>query len=251
MPGNKNKRIIFGQSRAGKAIRDFYLYRLTHLGKHLLIFSLLTPVFGVFAASTFTLLYVLIAFSFLTIILDPILSKAFLPALNVKTSISTRAAAGAVVPQEITVENRTWRNAHLVYLRNDKLPDRVTPTDEQGVLLPVLKKNDSVKFRMNLEFSRRGEYKLDSVRVESSFPLGLLRSGYGVKNEVRLFIYPHFKPLSELSIPAGKKLQPGGIALASKLGESTEFLGTREFREGDDPRFIHWRSWGRLIQACR
>jgi uncharacterized protein (DUF58 family) len=43
----------------------------------------------------------------------------------------------------------------------------------------------------------------------------------------------------------GRRYQPGGIPLASNLGDSTEFVGTREFREGDPLRRIHWPSWAR------
>jgi uncharacterized protein (DUF58 family) len=52
-------------------------------------------------------------------------------------------------------------------------------------------------------------------------------------------------PLHRLDIPVGRRYQPGGIALTSNLGDSTEFLATREFREGDSIRMLHWRSWAR------
>jgi uncharacterized protein (DUF58 family) len=248
MPVRKKKRVIFGQSQAGRFLRNFYLFKLTHAGKYILVFSALVPLLGVFAFSSFTLLYVLISFSLLTIIMDPILSRLFLPRLKAEVFTPVRAAAGSMVPQEIKVENATRRNAYLTFIRNVKLPPEVEAVEEQGVLLPLLKSGGSVKFRINLEFPERGEYRLDWLRVDSSFPLGLMRSGYDVNLNRRIFIYPDFKPIMNFDIPAGRKLQPGGIALASKLGESTEFLGTREFRDGDDPRFIHWRSWGRLNQ---
>ena len=50
----------------------------------------------------------------------------------------------------------------------------------------------------------------------------------------------------ELPLPMGRRYQPGGIPLASEVGESLEFIGTREYREGDALRKIHWRSWARL-----
>jgi uncharacterized protein (DUF58 family) len=51
--------------------------------------------------------------------------------------------------------------------------------------------------------------------------------------------------LLRLDIPVGRRYQPGGIALTSNLGDSTEFLCTREFRQGDSLRQIHWGSWAR------
>lgn len=51
--------------------------------------------------------------------------------------------------------------------------------------------------------------------------------------------------MDDLALPRGRRYQPGGIALASRLGDSTEFVGTREYRQGDPLRHIHWRSWAR------
>jgi uncharacterized protein (DUF58 family) len=41
------------------------------------------------------------------------------------------------------------------------------------------------------------------------------------------------------------KYQPGGIALASSVGESEEYVALRDYRHGDPLRRIHWRSWAR------
>ena len=38
---------------------------------------------------------------------------------------------------------------------------------------------------------------------------------------------------------------PGGIHLARNVGDSREFLSLRDYRPGDPPRHLHWRSWAR------
>jgi len=58
--------------------------------------------------------------------------------------------------------------------------------------------------------------------------------------------YPRYFTLEDLPLPMGRRYQPGGIPLASEVGDSLEFVGTREYREGDPLRKIHWRSWARL-----
>ncbi len=63
-------------------------------------------------------------------------------------------------------------------------------------------------------------------------------------------VYPKVTEIHDLVVPHSRNHQPGGIALASHVGESTEFLGTRDWREGDRVRDIHWPSSaraGRLI----
>jgi uncharacterized protein (DUF58 family) len=41
------------------------------------------------------------------------------------------------------------------------------------------------------------------------------------------------------------KYQAGGIALASNVGQSDEFVALRDYRHGDPLRHIHWRSWAK------
>jgi len=48
-----------------------------------------------------------------------------------------------------------------------------------------------------------------------------------------------------LALPGARKYQHGGVALASAIGESDEFVSLRDYRPGDPMRHIHWRSWAR------
>jgi len=41
------------------------------------------------------------------------------------------------------------------------------------------------------------------------------------------------------------KYQQGGVAQASHVGQSEEFVALRDYRHGDPVRHIHWRSWAR------
>jgi uncharacterized protein (DUF58 family) len=51
--------------------------------------------------------------------------------------------------------------------------------------------------------------------------------------------------MPEFEVPLGRRYQPGGIRLSSNVGDSLEFVGTRDYRQGDSLRSIHWRSWAR------
>ena len=75
---------------------------------------------------------------------------------------------------------------------------------------------------------------------------GLVRTKAVWLPEQVVLAYPRYYTLDELPLPMGRRYQPGGIPLASEVGDSLEFVGTREYREGDPLRKIHWRSWARL-----
>src|SRR5215470_14482377 len=52
--------------------------------------------------------------------------------------------------------------------------------------------------------------------------------------------------MTEIRIAGTRKYQPGGVALASTVGDSEEFIGLRDYRAGDPMRRIHWKSWARV-----
>ena len=52
--------------------------------------------------------------------------------------------------------------------------------------------------------------------------------------------------MPHIQLRGQRKYQPGGVALASSIGESDEFVALRDYRAGDPMRRIHWRSWARV-----
>jgi uncharacterized protein (DUF58 family) len=95
---------------------------------------------------------------------------------------------------------------------------------------------------------RRGRYVLPGPTVRVTDPLGLVGSRAHRLAEQVLLVYPRFYSLDEFMVPAGRRYQPGGIPLASNTGDSVEFMGTRDYRQGDPVKNIHWRSWARRGQ---
>ncbi|MBI3932009.1 MAG: DUF58 domain-containing protein [Acidobacteria bacterium] len=93
--------------------------------------------------------------------------------------------------------------------------------------------------------SRRGRYVLPGPTLRATDPLGLVAGRGPALPDRTLLVYPRFFGLEELTIPLGRRYQPGGIPLSSSTGDAIEFVGTREYREGDPVRNIHFRSWAR------
>src|SRR6185369_16941459 len=79
-------------------------------------------------------------------------------------------------------------------------------------------------------------------------PLGLIGTRTVDGPDQVLLVYPRFFTMDRFDIPLGRRHQPGGIPLSSNTGDSVEFTGTRDYREGDPIRSIHWRSWARRGQ---
>lgn len=166
-----------------------------------------------------------------------------------------RCQLRALVPPRVTqglpfeirciLTNSSRRTAREVNLRILGFPNWVKIAPLDGPYLGDLRPGTSAEGVFGLTITRRGRFVVESVLQATLFPFALWRDWHEHKVEQSLLVYPRFHPLLGLDMPVGRKYQPGGMALTSSVGDSTEFLGTREFRAGDSQRMIHWRSWAR------
>jgi uncharacterized protein (DUF58 family) len=156
-----------------------------------------------------------------------------------------RVCAGETLQVDVEVQQLgRLRGADLVVLPH-RLPPAIDAVPPDGVLLSDLNRRQSVTVRIGLACNHRGSFILRGFRVETGFPFGILRAWRTFPQEHAMLVYPKFFPLSHLSIPTGRAYQPGGVALVSQMGESFEYLGNREYREGDNVRDIDWRATAR------
>jgi uncharacterized protein (DUF58 family) len=77
-------------------------------------------------------------------------------------------------------------------------------------------------------------------------PLGLVRAVATVPLPQSVLILPRRYPVASIALPGTAKYQEGGVALASSVGQSDEYVALRDYRHGDPLRHIHWRSWARV-----
>jgi len=92
---------------------------------------------------------------------------------------------------------------------------------------------------------RRGVLRFNGLALARPDPLGLFRSFSNVALPQGVLILPKRYPLPPLPMPGNLKYQEGGVALASNVGQSEEFVSLRDYRHGDPLRHIHWRSWAK------
>lgn len=102
-----------------------------------------------------------------------------------------------------------------------------------------------VRQRISLHPLRRGQLRLAGLRLTRPDPLGVFRLELRLPCPQSLLVLPPLHPVPRLNLPGRRRYQPGGVAMASSIGDSREFIGLREYRSGDSPRDIHWPSWAR------
>lgn len=112
--------------------------------------------------------------------------------------------------------------------------------------LGTLPAGEARAVRMRCTPVRRGVLHFEAVRVTRPEPLGLLKAQARQALPETLVVMPRTYPLAPLQLPGSRRLQPGGVPFAGRVGEAEEFVSLRDYRPGDSPRRIHWKAWARL-----
>lgn len=238
------------QGKAGQWVWRFYHFRFTRAGRWFLGLSLVVFfVIALYWSLGTQTLPMAIYLSGLWLISG----IAFLP-LPVRVSVrhAERIMAGETLAAEVTVEHTGRSPIPLLDLSLQAwgLPLSVDAVQEEGVVLGALARGEQSGVRAELLCRERGSFTLRGWRVVTDFPFGLLNRYRVLPVATSLIVHPVYTPLSHFTLPQGRRHQPGGIAMASQIGDSFEYLGNREWREGDNPRDIDWRATARLAGAA-
>jgi uncharacterized protein (DUF58 family) len=98
---------------------------------------------------------------------------------------------------------------------------------------------------LKARFSERGDLTLGRFRVSELVPLGLASGPPLLSAPVRVRVVPRPASVVRLEMALTTRHQPGGVALASKTGESMDLRGVRPYRKGDRIRDLSARTWAR------
>ena len=91
--------------------------------------------------------------------------------------------------------------------------------------------------------ARRGRHRLSGLRIATKFPFGLVQKSRDLANATEVIVYPALVPVSP-AVLRGLPVRHGGNGQRWRSRDG-DFFGLRDFRPGDDPRDIHWRTTAR------
>jgi uncharacterized protein (DUF58 family) len=187
------------------------------------------------------LLYLLLGAMLGLVALSGWLSEQTLRGLEVRRRTPSGVPVGQEAVVRYTVRNRKrWMPSLAVEIGEADL-------DARAFLVRV-GPGESVEARTASRFVRRGVYPLDRVTLATGFPFGLFRKARDVRMPGELVVWPRTDRRATLP-GASSGRRPAALAAASRRGTPGprgEYRGLREYRPGDDPRDIHWKTSARL-----
>ena len=117
--------------------------------------------------------------------------------------------------------------------------------DIKELALPDIAPRSTIEVNVPGVALRRGHQHFRGATVARTDPLGLVR-GLSLHDETgNLLVLPKRYAMPPISLPGSRRHQPGGVALATGVGDSEEFVGLRDYRPGDPLQRIHWKSYAR------
>jgi uncharacterized protein (DUF58 family) len=167
--------------------------------------------------------------------------------LGTRLSVSAprRVTVGEESSFTILLHNDSARAHHSVRLAAPYLSWDGRWTTEMPAI-GTIGAGESVRVECRARFTQRGQHQLEPFRAGAVVPLGLTLGRLVQSPPCRFMVVPKLARVERLTVPSSRRYQPGGIALASKTGESLDLLGVRPYRPGDPVRDLHARTWARV-----
>jgi len=90
---------------------------------------------------------------------------------------------------------------------------------------------------------QRGKYVFGPIRLSTRFPLGLLEASTELPEQRTVLVYPRLGVIDLPSFHRAHFNHEGQTHLERRSDRASgDFYGLRQWRPGDSPRLVHWRS---------
>lgn len=142
-------------------------------------------------------------------------------------------------------KKRNWFDRVLGYPKWVWLMSRKQKAIIQEHSLHSMLPNEKIEEQIEITPISRGYLTFTGVSVGRTDPFGLFKTFREMPLSQSLLVLPKRYQLPLLKFPGKHKYQPGGVNLASSVGESEDFISLRDYQPGDSIRRIHWRSWAK------
>lgn len=252
IPATKEERDRWRTSRPARALRWLVqVYeRFTEDGQLLFTFTVIAAALGVDVKRS----EVYVAWACLSgILLASWLVSFFfrLTGVKVEVRVPRHVTVGEETTFSLAIHNDSTRPYESVIVRGPFLPwDGAWTVRRAGIAR--LAEGAVARVELQARFRARGAHHLDPFRLQAVVPFGLALGPALRTAGARFLVVPRVANVTSLSLPQGRRHQPGGVPRASRTADSRELLGVRPYRFGDSVRDLHARTWARIgVPAVR
>jgi len=237
--------VLGGLCIAGIARRSRRVRAAEHITRTGIVFSLLTLAIAIVALNT-KINFLVLVFGMLlsAIVLSFVLSRVTMRRLEFARALPEGVHAGEPLAVELRVASRKRRLTSYGLVVQDELPAGLSAQRPGGVVLE-LPAGQSVPLAYRAVADRRGVYPFRTVSFSTRFPFGLFHQGRARALPGELVVYPRLGEVAGEFLARARILASSAQRMRGARGEE-EFRNLREYRHGDNPRRIHWKTSAKL-----
>ena len=202
------------------------------------LFAAILAVIGLAAVNTQrSLLFVIFGLMVGAFLTSVLIAWRMLAWVDVCRDMPERAFANRVVYLGYVLRNRGRKPVLALEVREVRPPPALESVEAYCVHLSA-----GAAFKSGSRFlvRRRGRFTLSGVRVSTRFPFSLLRTQRLFPQAMSLVVWPALGELRADMLARGAAEISDAAPARAQSGDD-EFFGLREYRQGDNPRWIHWK----------
>jgi uncharacterized protein (DUF58 family) len=177
-------------------------------------------------------------------------SRALLRRLSVVRRVPAYVFSGDPLVVNYTLENgRRWTAALALFMEDSLVPvDGAAPGTAVSprVFFPRVPGRDRVRKRWQGSSPRRGKYRFRDLDLGTRAPFGLVERRVTIPLGEEIVIYPKIGQLTRRWFQLQRQASENRMGKRhDRSSQQEEYHGLRDYRSGDSPRWIHWRTSAR------
>ena len=228
--------------RRSAETRSRYGIRFTQWGR---VYSVITIIFCVVANQWgVNLLSLTAAFLLGGLLCSLVLTFAALAGITLRWRLPSHVFAGDAFPVTVNMKNDK-RLLGAYGIRAGSGAYNSSPPQERHCIWS-LPPGEERSLTMRQSLPRRGSQALPPLELRSGFPFGLLEIVVSMGRKKEVLVLPHVGRIREDVLIREQTDEAPWLRSLRTKDLHGEFRSLREYRPGDDPRLIHWKTSARL-----
>ncbi|HEX2296282.1 MAG TPA: DUF58 domain-containing protein [Actinomycetota bacterium] len=176
----------------------------------------------------------------LGLVVSGVLTWHRLGAASVTRSLPARARVGEDVSLRVSVHNASGKRLPVL-----RVEDRFTAFGGFALASESVPGGGTATVELTRTALRRGVFDDSDVVLSTAAPFGLMRTRRTISVASRLVVHPLVIDVSGFPLPETPATTSDEALAAARTGAGEVFAGVRDYRPGDQRRWIHWRTTAR------
>jgi len=177
-------------------------------------------------------------------------SRSFLRKLSVVRRVPAYVFSGDPLVIDYALENgKRWTSALALFLEDSMQPvDRSASGTavQPRVFFPRVPSGERARIRWQGASPRRGKYRFRDLDLGTRAPFGLVEQRVTIPLVEEILVYPQIGQLGRRWLQLQRQSSQNRLGKRhDRSSQQEEYHGLRDYRAGDSPRWIHWRTSAR------